>query len=337
MGAQPGLHRLLPVVLDGLGQVGGAHRAGDHGGELVLRGDQGADPVQLLAGRQRVEILGGERVQGRQQLAHDTSHAFDQVFEVYRCEHALHYLNPQVRGLSTDSHAALDSRRSGNERRRVDRRPQLGMAPAWLPRSATLSSSTSCAGSTGCSPPWWGGSAVQRSAPLAGRDQWWAVQVPVVAAGVAAAPRFLGRLADLLPLQNTVGTAVQSLVVLGVAAEHDVEAPAERVSLLARVLLAGTSRPNVSSRCSPARAEPTGRTRWVAPASAAPCARSGAPPGCSAASTTPSTRGRRAGCTTGSWPTCRSWAWSAATPPSARGCGRRQSRPPHSSTRRVSG
>jgi hypothetical protein len=73
--------------------------------------------------------------------------------------------------------------------------------------------------------------------PLAGRDHWWAVQVPVVAAGVAAAPRFLGRLADLLPLQNTVGTAVQSLVVLGVAAEHDVEAPAERVSLLARVLL----------------------------------------------------------------------------------------------------
>ena len=73
--------------------------------------------------------------------------------------------------------------------------------------------------------------------PLAGRDQWWAVQVPVVAGGVAAAPRFLGRLADLLPLQNTVGTAVQSLVVLGVAAEHGVSAPAERVSLLARVLL----------------------------------------------------------------------------------------------------
>ena len=74
--------------------------------------------------------------------------------------------------------------------------------------------------------------------PLAGRDQWWADRVPVVAAGVAAAPRFLGRLADLLPLQNTVGTAVQSLVVLGVAAEHDVETAEERVSLLATVLLA---------------------------------------------------------------------------------------------------
>jgi hypothetical protein len=73
--------------------------------------------------------------------------------------------------------------------------------------------------------------------PRAERDQWWADRVPVVAAGVAAAPRFLGRLADLLPLQNTVGTAVQSLVVLGVANEHDVKAPADRVALLARVLL----------------------------------------------------------------------------------------------------
>jgi hypothetical protein len=69
------------------------------------------------------------------------------------------------------------------------------------------------------------------------RDAWWADRVPAVAAVVAAAPRFLGRLADLLPLQNTVGTAVQSLVVLGVAGEHGVADPAERVSLLARVLL----------------------------------------------------------------------------------------------------
>ena len=73
--------------------------------------------------------------------------------------------------------------------------------------------------------------------PQANRDHWWAERISTVAAGVAAAPRFLGRLADLLPLQNTVGTAVQSLVVLGVAGEHGVEDPAERVSLLARVLL----------------------------------------------------------------------------------------------------
>jgi hypothetical protein len=73
--------------------------------------------------------------------------------------------------------------------------------------------------------------------PEAERDQWWADRVGTVAAGVAAAPRFLGRIADWLPLQNTVGTAVQALVVLGVATEHGVKAPADRVSLLACVLL----------------------------------------------------------------------------------------------------
>jgi hypothetical protein len=73
--------------------------------------------------------------------------------------------------------------------------------------------------------------------PQAQRDQWWADRVSRVAAGISAAPRLAGKLADLLPVQNTVGTAVQSLVVLGVAGEHGVEAPAERISLLARVLL----------------------------------------------------------------------------------------------------
>jgi hypothetical protein len=73
--------------------------------------------------------------------------------------------------------------------------------------------------------------------PQAERDAWWADQVSRVAAGLSAAPRFVGKLADLLPLQNTVGTAVQSVVVLGVAGEHGITDPAERVSLLARVLL----------------------------------------------------------------------------------------------------
>ena len=73
--------------------------------------------------------------------------------------------------------------------------------------------------------------------PQSERTDWWADQASSVAAGVSAAPRFAGKLADLLPLQNTVGTAVQALVVLGVAGEHGIEAPAQRVSLLARVLL----------------------------------------------------------------------------------------------------
>jgi hypothetical protein len=75
------------------------------------------------------------------------------------------------------------------------------------------------------------------AASPAERERWWVERVPPIAATLAAAPRFVGKLADLLPLQNTVGTAVQSLVVLGVAAEHEVKAPAERISLLARVLL----------------------------------------------------------------------------------------------------
>jgi hypothetical protein len=73
--------------------------------------------------------------------------------------------------------------------------------------------------------------------PQAERDQWWADRASGVAAGISAAPRFAGKLADLLPLQNAVGTAVQSLVVLGVASEHGVQEPAERISLLTRVLL----------------------------------------------------------------------------------------------------
>jgi hypothetical protein len=73
--------------------------------------------------------------------------------------------------------------------------------------------------------------------PQAERDQWWADRLPRVAAAVSAAPRFAGKLADLLPLQNTVGAAVQALVIGGVASEHGVEDPTERVSLLARVLL----------------------------------------------------------------------------------------------------
>jgi hypothetical protein len=73
--------------------------------------------------------------------------------------------------------------------------------------------------------------------PQAERDQWWADSVSGVVAGLSAAPRFVGKLADLLPLQNTVGTAVQAAVVLGVAGEHGVKDPAERISLLSRVLL----------------------------------------------------------------------------------------------------
>ena len=73
--------------------------------------------------------------------------------------------------------------------------------------------------------------------PQEERNEWWAEQVSRVAAGASALPRFLGRLASILPLQNAFGAAVQAVVVLGVAGEHGVRVPAERVSLLARVLV----------------------------------------------------------------------------------------------------
>ena len=73
--------------------------------------------------------------------------------------------------------------------------------------------------------------------PRAERERWWAERVSRVAAGASALPRFAGKLVDLLPVRNALGAAVQSVVVLGVAGEHGVRAPAERVRLLAEVLL----------------------------------------------------------------------------------------------------
>jgi hypothetical protein len=100
-----------------------------------------------------------------------------------------------------------------------------------------------------------------QSMPQHERDQWWADRVSRVAAVVAAAPRFAGKVADLLPLQNTVGTVVQSVVVLGVAGEHAVIDPAERVSLLARVL---TNRDLPPDRVRPMLTRATGTYRGEA-------------------------------------------------------------------------
>lgn len=91
--------------------------------------------------------------------------------------------------------------------------------------------------------------------PEAERAAWWAERAGRVVAVASAAPRFAGKLADLLPLQNTVGAAVQSLVVLGVAAEHGVTDPADRVALLSRVLL---DRPLTAAQAAPLLARQRG-------------------------------------------------------------------------------
>jgi hypothetical protein len=81
--------------------VGAADGAGQLGVQAVPRLHQQGRPVEQAGGAQVVEVVGGERVQGRQQLAHDTSHAVDQVFEVYPVRPSVDHLNPQVRSLST--------------------------------------------------------------------------------------------------------------------------------------------------------------------------------------------------------------------------------------------
>ena len=94
--------------------------------------------------------------------------------------------------------------------------------------------------------------------PREERERWWADRASRVAAGASALPRFAGKLVDLLPVRNALGAAVQSVVILGVAGEHGVRAPAERVALLARVLL---DRPLTAERVEPLLQRTDGRYR----------------------------------------------------------------------------
>jgi hypothetical protein len=82
---------------------------------------------------------------------------------------------------------------------------------------------------TPASPQW-----AQR--PLPERVDWWVDRIGVVGGLAAAAPRFVGALADRIPLQAALGAAATGLAVCAVAREHDQTAPAEWVPLLARVL-----------------------------------------------------------------------------------------------------
>jgi hypothetical protein len=73
MAAQPGLHRLQPVVLGRLGELAFAHRAGQFGIDPVPRGQQLRGTVEQLRAEHGREVVGRQGVQGRGQLAHDTS------------------------------------------------------------------------------------------------------------------------------------------------------------------------------------------------------------------------------------------------------------------------
>jgi hypothetical protein len=94
-------------VLGGLCAVGAADGAGQLGVDPVPRLHQQGRPVEQPGRAQGVEVVGGERVQGRQQLAHHTSECFRSGVRSLPAREPRHYLNPQVRDLSTDLRTAL--------------------------------------------------------------------------------------------------------------------------------------------------------------------------------------------------------------------------------------
>ncbi|MEV6284633.1 hypothetical protein [Kribbella sp. NPDC051770] len=76
--------------------------------------------------------------------------------------------------------------------------------------------------------------------PLAKRCDWWVDRLGGFAAVVAGLPRLSGAAADALPIKDTLGAAVQAMVIGAVCREYGVEAHADRTAIIARVL---TSRP----------------------------------------------------------------------------------------------
>ena len=72
--------------------------------------------------------------------------------------------------------------------------------------------------------------------PLAERCDWWVERLGGFAAVVAGLPRISGATADRLPVKDTLGAAVQAMVIGAVCREYGVEAHADRTAVIARVL-----------------------------------------------------------------------------------------------------
>lgn len=76
--------------------------------------------------------------------------------------------------------------------------------------------------------------------PLAERCDWWVDRLGGFAAVVAGLPRLSGAAADILPVKDTLGAAVQAMVIGAICREYGIEAHADRTAVIARVL---TTRP----------------------------------------------------------------------------------------------
>lgn len=72
--------------------------------------------------------------------------------------------------------------------------------------------------------------------PVARRVDWWVTRIGISAGLAAAAPRFLGALANRLPLQSALGAAAAGLAVCATAREHGRTDPQDWVPLLGTVL-----------------------------------------------------------------------------------------------------
>ncbi len=79
-------------------------------------------------------------------------------------------------------------------------------------------------------------SAEWASVPVADRVSWWVRRIGAVAGLAAAAPRFVGALADRVPLQAGLGASASGIAVCAVARENGIAIAADWVPLLAKVL-----------------------------------------------------------------------------------------------------
>ncbi|GLZ41172.1 hypothetical protein [Actinokineospora sp. NBRC 105648] len=80
------------------------------------------------------------------------------------------------------------------------------------------------------------GTTAWNSMSVAARDDWWVNRVGRFTVLLASVPGLGGALADRLPIQDTLATAGQGLVLSALAAEHGVTDNAVRVQLIAKVL-----------------------------------------------------------------------------------------------------
>ena len=70
------------------------------------------------------------------------------------------------------------------------------------------------------------------------RCDWWVERLSGFAAVVAGLPRLSGAAADALPVKDTLGAAVQAMVIGAICREYGVESHADRTAVIARVLTA---------------------------------------------------------------------------------------------------